>query len=41
MKLVWRASALEDLKSIIEYIAERNAPAAKRLHSAIEACAEG
>lgn len=41
MKLVWRASALEDLKSIIEYIAERNASAAVRLHSAIEACAEG
>jgi toxin ParE1/3/4 len=41
MKLVWRASALEDLKSIIAYIAERNAPATERLHLAIEACAEG
>ena len=41
MRLVWRASALEDLETIIAYIAERNAPAAERLHSAIEACAEG
>lgn len=40
MKLVWRAEALADLKSIVEYIADRNAPAARRLHSAIEACAE-
>ena len=40
-KLVWRARALEDLQSIIEYIAERNVPAAERLHWAIEACAEG
>jgi len=41
MKLVWRAEALADLKSIIAYIAERNAPAAMRLHSAIQVCAEG
>ena len=40
MDLVWRAEALADLKSIVEYIADRNAPAAARLHSAIEACAE-
>jgi toxin ParE1/3/4 len=40
MKLVWRADALADLKSIVEYIADRNAPAGRRLHSAIEACAE-
>jgi toxin ParE1/3/4 len=39
-KLVRRARALEDLQSIIEYIAERNAPAARRPHSAIGACAE-
>lgn len=39
MKLVWRARALEDLQSIIEYVAERDASAAKRLHLAIEACA--
>ena len=38
MKLVWRARALADLKSIVEYIADRNAAAAMRLHSAIEAC---
>ena len=39
-KLVWRAGALEDLQAIIEYVAERNAPAAERLHSAIDACAQ-
>ena len=39
-KLVWRAGALEDLQSIIEFVAERNAPSAERLHSAIEVCAE-
>ncbi len=41
MQLVWRASALDDLETIISYIAERNPAAAERLHSAIEACAEG
>lgn len=40
MKLVWRADALADLKSIVEYIADRNTPAARGLSSAIEACAE-
>jgi len=40
MKLVWRAGALDDLKSIIEYIAGRNITAAAKLYSAIEACAE-
>ncbi|HEX8238671.1 MAG TPA: type II toxin-antitoxin system RelE/ParE family toxin [Allosphingosinicella sp.] len=40
MQLVWRAEALADLKSIVEYIADRNAPAALRLRSAIEACAD-
>jgi addiction module RelE/StbE family toxin len=39
-RLVWRARALEDLQSIIEYIADRNSLAAERLHSAIGACAE-
>jgi len=39
MKLVWRARALADLKSIVEYIADRNPPAAERLQSAIETCA--
>ncbi|MEA3009862.1 MAG: hypothetical protein QOJ91_1554 [Sphingomonadales bacterium] len=39
MKLVWRAEALADLKSIVEYIGDRNALAASRLHAAIEACA--
>ena len=41
MKLEWRASALDDLETIIAYIAERNLAAAGRLHAAIEACAEG
>jgi addiction module RelE/StbE family toxin len=39
--LVWRASALDDLETIISYIADRNAAAAERLQAAIEACAEG
>lgn len=38
-RLVWRARALEDLETIIIYIAERNLPAAERLQAAIEACA--
>lgn len=40
LRLVWRARALEDLEAIISYIAERNAPAAERLQSMIEGCAE-
>ncbi|HEX8480380.1 MAG TPA: type II toxin-antitoxin system RelE/ParE family toxin [Allosphingosinicella sp.] len=40
MKLVWRAEALADLKAIVEYIADRNVPAAMRLFRSIEACAE-
>lgn len=39
--MVWRASALDDLETIISYIADRNAAAAERLQAAIEACAEG
>lgn len=35
--LVWRASALDDLDTIIDYIAERNSVAAERLLGAIEA----
>jgi plasmid stabilization system protein ParE len=31
MKLVWRAAALDDLETIISYIAERNPAAAERL----------
>ena len=41
MKLVWRARALTDLEAIMSYIAERSEPAAERLQSAIEACADG
>ena len=40
LNLVWRGSALDDLREIIAYIAERNAGAAERLQAAIEACAE-
>jgi toxin ParE1/3/4 len=39
LKLVWRASALDDLSDIIGYIAERNFRAAVKLHAEIEACA--
>jgi toxin ParE1/3/4 len=41
LNLVWRAGALDDLETIISYIADRNVAAAERLHAAIEACAEG
>ena len=41
MRLVWRATALTDLEAIMSYIAERSEPAAERLQSAIEACADG
>ena len=41
MKLVWRARALADLEGIMAYIAARSEPAAERLQSAIEACADG
>ena len=40
LKLVWRASALTDLTTIIGYIAERNLSAAERLQDEIENCAE-
>lgn len=40
MKLIWRGTALNDLKAIISYIAERNVAAAQRLQEDIEACAE-
>jgi addiction module RelE/StbE family toxin len=39
-RLIWRARALDDLETIITYIAERNLTAARRLHAAIEACAD-
>lgn len=39
-KLVWRASALTDLTTIISCIAERNLAAAERLQETIESCAE-
>lgn len=40
LNLVWRDSARGDFRQIISYIAERDLPAAERLASAIEACAE-
>ena len=40
LKLVWRASALSDLTTIISYIADRNLAAAERLQETIENCAE-
>ncbi len=40
MKLILRGTALNDLKSIISYIAERNVGAARWLQEDIEACAE-
>lgn len=40
MRVAWRAQAVDDLESIIAYIADRNLPAAERLHAAIEACAD-
>ena len=38
--VVWRAQALDDLETIITYIADRNVTAAERLHQAIDACAK-
>jgi len=40
LPLVWRAEARADLLAIITYIADRNVPAAERLHAAIEHTAE-
>jgi toxin ParE1/3/4 len=40
LSLVWRATALDDLRQIISYIARRDLAAAERLRDAIEAIAE-
>ncbi len=40
LNLIWRASARSDLRAIVTYIAERNAPAAQQIKDAVEACAE-
>ncbi|MEZ5742659.1 MAG: type II toxin-antitoxin system RelE/ParE family toxin [Sphingomonadaceae bacterium] len=40
MRLVWRASARDDLNQILTYIAKRDAVAARSLLGAIQACAE-
>lgn len=39
-KLVWRARALDDLETIITYVAGRDVAAARRLHETIESAAE-
>lgn len=41
MRLVWRAKARADLRSILDYISARNPAAAQRLNQAIERTAEG
>lgn len=40
MKLIWLEPAVEQLETILDYIAERNEAAANRLQGAIEACAQ-
>ncbi len=40
LTLVWRHNALDDLETIISYIAQRNLAAAERLQALIEGCAE-
>lgn len=40
LTLTWRPEAVDDLDTIIGYIAERNEAAALRLLAAIEGCAE-
>jgi addiction module RelE/StbE family toxin len=40
MNLIWLPAARRDLETVIRFIAERNADAAQRLKSQIEACAE-
>ena len=40
LKLVWRARALSDLKTILSFIAERNLAAADGLLAAIETCTD-
>jgi addiction module RelE/StbE family toxin len=40
LKLVWLEPALEQLETILDYIAVRNEDAAMRLQLAIEGCAE-
>ena len=41
MNLIWLEPALEQLETILDYIAARNEDAARRLQLAIETCAEG
>ncbi|HWT12104.1 MAG TPA: type II toxin-antitoxin system RelE/ParE family toxin [Allosphingosinicella sp.] len=41
MNLVWLEPALEQLETILDYIAARNEDAARRLQIVIERCAEG
>ena len=39
-KLVWRAQALDDLETIMTYVAESDVAAARRLHETIESAAQ-
>lgn len=40
MRLIWLESALEDQDAILDYIAERNEGAARKLQSEIDACSQ-
>ncbi|MCG6119829.1 MAG: type II toxin-antitoxin system RelE/ParE family toxin [Blastomonas sp.] len=40
LRLIWSDEALDDVREIIDYIAQRNVRAALRLEQAMHACAE-
>lgn len=40
LSLIWSESAVQGLEDIVEYIAERNEPAAARIKAMAETCAE-
>lgn len=40
LRLIWSDEALGDVREIIDYIAQRNVPAALRLEQALHDCAE-
>ncbi len=40
LTLIWRQSARQELRAIIDYISDRNEAAADRLQAAIHHCAE-
>ena len=41
LNLIWLEPALEQLETILDYIAQRNLAASERLRAAIDSCAEG